>query len=243
MQIQSPDELMGLFFKYQLKKLPVIKDNRVRGSLHKSDLVSCLRKTDQFSRNVVQVIEELLDPADRDVLEGLREKLREGEIEGLPIINFSGQVQRVITPGVLRAESESREFLDQSEQLSVFENFLLKFPFPVELEANGDQIFTNEKEVDRPEGDALEWTELEFEEDKYVLRVFLPSAVDKLRQAFESLDNGDGVELRPVMTEIESELLQFSQERSETVTSAAEKVNLPRQTFNYRLEKLLESDE
>ncbi|GEM_PF-4916117 len=229
---------MGLFFKHRINELPVVDEGEVRGSIKKNDLVGRLRKTDQFSRDVVKIIDDLLKPADKKTLDRLRAKLKRGEISGIPVINPAGKIQRVITPGILQAEARAGKFLDQTEQCAVFEKLLAGFPFPIKLEENGQEIFVNKAfESKKLESDGLNWEKVEFEEGKYSINIFMPAAVFSLHQAFNSIANAGSFDLRELLEEIELNLLEQAQQNAETVKEAARMVGLPRQTYNYRLNK------
>ncbi len=227
---------MGLFFKYGIKKLPVAKEGQVRGSVNKSALTSQLRKTDHFGRNVVSLIEKLMEPADRNLLSRLRQKLEREEITGIPVISFSGELQRVITPGILQTEKESGKYLDEATQRALFEKLLRFFPFPIELLANGSQIFTNEIFSEK-EDSVCEWTSLELEEERYTIKVYFPAVVFAMNNSLKSLREGEDIKLRELLEEVENILLDSAQANSDSTSRAAELVNLPRQTFDYRRKK------
>ncbi len=229
---------MGLFFKHRINELPVVDEGQVRGSILKDDLVGRLRKTDQFSRDVVQLIDDLLKPANKRALDRLRSRLERGEINGIPIINLAGELQRVITPGILQAETQAGEFLDQTAQRAVFEKLLAGFPFPVKLEENGQVIFENKAfKTENIEAVEPDWETVEFEEGKYSVNIFMPAAVLSLHQAFNSITDAGSFDLRRLLDEIESNLLHKAQQNAETMKEAARMVGLPRQTYNYRLNK------
>lgn len=233
MKIDGPDELMGLFFKYGIQQLPVVKEGQVRGTINKPDLVRQLRKTDHFGRNVVKLLEQLLEPAERDILSRLREKLKEDEINGIPIINFSGEVQRVITPGILQTEEKSEQYLDEATQRSLYEEMFELFPFPIKVQANGQRIFVNEL-YDEDKQANSDWDTIEFEREKYSVIIYLPTVVLELNRSFKSLSEGEEINLRELLDRVESELLTTAQANADSVSEAADLVGLPRQTFTYR---------
>ncbi len=238
MQINSPDELMGLFFKYRVQLLPVIRNNSIRGVLRKSALISRLRKTDQFSRSVIQLIEELLEPAEEQLLERMKEKILSGEIKGLPLIDFSGQVNRVITPGIIRAEQSTGDFLDLTAQLSLMEKLLDEFPFPLEIMKGDKLVYSNFRAQSSDQSALEDWHQIELIESDFVARLFLPEIVNNLYQSLDGIETGENFDLRQLLDQIETELLSRALETREKLSAAAELVGLPRQTFNYRLNNL-----
>jgi len=124
MKVKKPKDLMSLFFKYRLKDLPVVEKGAVVGKISKPDLIKKLRKIEHFKNDVVQVIDEIFQPADSDFLEGLKERLRAGEIQGIPLLNRKGEVEREITPGLIEAEEETEEFLDETRRRSIYEKMV-----------------------------------------------------------------------------------------------------------------------
>ena len=211
MKVKKPKDLMSLFFKYRLKDLPVVEKGAVVGKISKPDLIKKLRKIEHFKNDVVQVIDEIFQPADSDFLEGLKERLRAGEIQGIPLLNRKGEVEREITPGLIEAEEETEEFLDETRRRSIYEKMVSEFPFPVCLRKEQELIFSNEAyrclEVE-------DWRELEFAGEEYRLHLYFPPAVLDLFSSFRDLQAGYGsVPLRELMDEIELDLLASARRR------------------------------
>jgi hypothetical protein len=231
MKINEPNELMGLFFKYRLKEIPVLEEGKIRGSIKKSDLVKRLRKSEHFSRNILQLMDELICPADEKILNRLRNSLKKGEIGGLPLLNRDGEVQRIITSGVMETEEKSGEFLAEVFQRTVYEKLISGLPFPVSLSKGDNLIYTNELYDNL---DTEDWKKLTFEEESFEIAFFIPSAVYDLQEAFLSLEENQGISLRELMDEVEQELMVTAKNKAGSVSGAAKLVDLPRQTFNYR---------
>lgn len=234
---------MGLFFKYRIQMLPVVKGNSIQGKICKSSLVSCLRKSNQFSRSVVQLIENLLEPADKNLLGDLRDKINSGKINGFPLISVSGKVQRVITPGVIKLEEAGRDYLESSAKISLFEKLLEEFPFPIKLEKNGETIYSNDRINRLPEKENSGWATIEYNEDPFTVKVFMPRLVKKLKTTLKAAEDGEPFEIKKLLTEIEGSLLETAHDRGGSVATAAKLVCLPRQTFNYRLKKYQNTEE
>ncbi len=241
MKINKPKDLMSLFFKYRLKELPVVKEGAVVGKICKPDLIKKLRKIEHFDSDVVNLIDEIFDPVDSEFLDELKKRLLDGEIRGVPLLSPGGEVKRVITPGFLETEEETEKFLDETRRRSIYEEMISQFPFPVCLKKNQELVFSNETYRCM---DISGWEELEFPGAEYRLLIYLPEAVFNLFSSFKNLQSGSrAVCLRELLEEIEFDLLTAARRSGETVSEAARMVNLPRQTFNYRWEKVNDEKE
>ncbi|MFP4687714.1 MAG: hypothetical protein ACLFN5_06360 [bacterium] len=231
MKINEPNELMGLFFKYRLKEIPVLEEGNIRGSIKKSDLVKRLRKSEHFSRNILQLMDELIYPADETLLNRLRKSLKNGEISGLPLLNRNGEIQRIITSGVMEAEEKSGEFLAEVFQRTVYEKLISGLPFPVVLCKNSNIIYKNKL---YEQLDVRDWESLEFSVEAFKITFFMPSAVQKLQEAFLDLENKEPIPFRKILEEIEKNIMITAKNKAGSTSGAAKMVDLPRQTFNYR---------
>ncbi|MGM0381144.1 MAG: hypothetical protein ACQEP7_04090 [bacterium] len=221
--------------------MPVVEQGTVVGRLSKENLIKKLRKIEHFDNDVVKLIDEIFQPVDSDFLEDLKKRLLEGEIQGVPLLNREGEVERVITPGFLETEKETGEYLEETRKRSVYEAMISDFPFPICLRKGSELVFTNEAyRCVEIEG----WKELSFSEDEYCLLVYLPETVWDLFKSFKVLqDDEDSISLRKLMEEIEFSLLSEAKNNTELISEAARRVDLPRQTFNYRWEKMTDETE
>ena len=231
MKINEPNELMGLFFKYKLQEIPILEEGKIRGSIKKSDLVKRLRKAEHFERNILQLMDELIRPADESILNRLRKNLKRGEISGLPLLDRDGTVSRVITSGILETEEKSGEYLAEIFQRTVYEKLIDGLPFPVALHREDKLIYANKL---YEEADIQDWDALEFDEEQFKIVFYLPAPVHELQKAFLKLQREETVKIRELMQDIENNILIDAKRKAGSIAGAAKLVDLPRQTFNYR---------
>ncbi len=240
MKISEPNELIRLCFTYGIHDIPVKKQGKIRGRINKKDLVRYLRKSENFERSVVQTIEELSRPTGEDFLDTLQTKLREGDISGLPILGSDGELKRVITPGILRSQDELGEFLQETQQREVFETLLKEFPLPVTLSVNDRVVYENHahEEFNLEEGS---WESIEEQAGATTLQVHVPAVLHTFMQTYLGFRKGRSMDLRPLMQRLETGILKEAQASSSSVSRAAERVGLPRQTFHYRWKNRVET--
>lgn len=234
-QLTEPNDLLHFFYKYGVQEVPVSKEGDITGKLVKSSVVRYLSRSENFESNIVATIDRLMEPVGESFFDELKQALKDGSIKGIPIVRETGEIDQVVTPGVLDAREEANEYIDESRKREIYENFLGEIPFALALFRDGEAVFKNQRWESLPgDGDCetLHWSEGE-----YSLKLRLPGAVKQLLDGFDSLRSDGSIEFRSLVERVESRLLEKAHETSDSISEAAERLNLPRQTFNYRWEK------
>lgn len=234
MQIEGPNDLIRLCYEYGIQEIPITRNGSIQAAIEKKDLVGYLNKRDPEDRDIRVLIDDFAGSVQSDFLSSLKEKLRDGTISGIPIINYDAEVVRTITPGVLRAEEESREFLDQALQKELYEKLFEQFPFYLELLQEEEVVFKNFEEL--PED--MDWTIKEWSEGNVTMKIYFPYIVLSLHEAYRDLRNGESIEMREVLDTIEEAFLEVAHHSTDSISEAAEQVGLPRQTFSYRWDNI-----
>lgn len=236
MQLDEPNDLLRLCYEYKIKRIPVSDEGSITGSIEKDDLVSQLSHSEGFESDLRKLIRSLTKPVEEGFIEGLKEKLSRNDITGIPVVTKSGSIDRTITPGVLNTEEKSEQFLDQSNQLQVYEDLLDEFPFPVRIERDGANVFENRR-MNSYDVSQAEWHEEVISLSNFSVYLYIPVMVKEVLDAYYNLETGEQIELRTLLDTVEYEFLKKSHDSTESISSAAELVSLPRQTFNYRWNK------
>lgn len=231
-ELKEPNDLLHFFYKYGVREFPVSKNGEITGKLQKSEIVRFLSRSENFNSNVINTIDKLMEPADESFFEQLKEDLRSGSIKGIPIIREDGEVEQVITPGVLDAREQANEFVDESKKRETYETLIGRFPFPISLRRQGDVIFENEEHEEL--SDLGGWDSLEWEHGEFSIELFLPDFVKHALDCHRRLRNDEDIEIRDLLEQVESRLMEEAYSRRGSISSASDAVGLPRQTFNYR---------
>lgn len=239
--LEEPNDLLRLCYEYKLQKIPIERDGTITGAVSKSDLVRYLSRSEHFEEGIPETINHLVESVDDGFLPELKQELRSGAITGIPVVGASGTVSKTITPGVLKAERDSEEFLERSDQLEFYETLLEEVPFPVTVESGDGVVFENSAHGtgDR-EG---EWVEKKFESGEFTVRLALPQLLDDAFGAFESLREGNAIDIREILDKIEVGFLKKAHRLNDSISDAAEQIGLPRQTFNYRWDNKVDSSQ
>lgn len=239
--LDEPNDLLRLCYRYKVQKIPISEDDAIRGAVLKQDLVRYLSRSENFDLELTDTINRLLEPVDDSFLESLREDLRSGSITGIPVVSTEGKLLKTITPGVLKAEEDSREFLEHSDQLAFYEDLLDQFPYPIEVVSSGDVVFRNQaRETDR-DGEGWVTRTIEFSDHEVIIQV--PRIVNLAFEAFSDLETGESIDIRDLLDKIEVEYLKKAHRLRDSISAAAELVGLPRQTFNYRWNNKVDSSQ
>jgi hypothetical protein len=239
-QLTEPNDLLHLFYKYGVGELPISREGDITGKLVKSSVVRYLNRSENFDSNIVTTIDNLVEPVEEAFFDRLKEDLREGSIKGIPIVRENGELEQIVTPGVLDAREEASEFVDESKKREMYEQFLEEVPFSVALFSDGERLFENRRWKNHAEGEnssTMTWTERDL-----TVKLRMPDVVKELLDGLDAVSDGDSVSLRDLLTRIETRLMEKARERTDSVSEAADTLELPRQTFNYRWEKRQEDE-
>lgn len=239
MQLDEPNDLLRLCYEYKIQRIPISEDGSISGSVRKDDLVSQLSHSEGFDSDIRKLIRSLVNPVEEGFIDRLRAKLKNEEIKGIPIVTKQGDIDRTITPAVLTAEEESEEFLEQTTQLQAYEELLNELPFPLRIEQDGTKIFENER-ITSYDVTQSEWDEATISLSEFSVSIFIPSLVKDVFDAFRVLDEGETIDLRELLETVENKFLKKAHSATDSISAAAEKVGLPRQTFNYRWKNKVE---
>lgn len=242
MQLDEPNDLLRLCYEYKIQEIPISEDGSINGSVAKDDLVSQLSHSEGFESDIKRLIRQLVNPVEEGFIDRLRGKLKDGEITGIPVVTTEGNIERTITPGVLQAEEESEEFLEQTNQLEVYEELLNQFPFPLQIRRDETNVFENDA-IKSYDVDESEWDETVITLSDFSVFLYIPDLVDDVFDAFRTLDENETVDLRELLDDVEYNFLKKAHAATDSISSAAEMVGLPRQTFNYRWKNKVDESE
>jgi len=232
MRLTEPNDLLHLYYKYGLRQVPITDQGEITGKIRKSSVVRHLSRSENFESNVVNTIDQLLEPADEKFLDRLKENLKSGKTSGIPIIDVDGTIQQTITPSYLEAHSEVNKFIDESSKRLIYEKLMEELPFLIRLKDGDDIVFKNYSES--AECRELEYSVLKYDQHDYTLELLLPTVLKRVMEDLEFLRRGESINLRELLSHLEKCLLSQAYQNGQSITSAAELVELPRQTFNYR---------
>lgn len=239
-ELKEPNDLLHFFYKYGVRELPISRNGEITGKLPKASVVRHLSRSENFESSVVTTIEKLVEPADVSFFESLKDELKAGTIKGIPVVRETGKIEQVVTPGVLDAQAEANQYVDESKKREIYERLLDQFPFPIVLERNSETVYENDESKKANLSDG--WSMMEWEEDDLTLRLYLPDFIQGLFDDFCSVREGDSIEMRELLENVEKRFMEEAYDRAESVSGAAELVELPRQTFNYRWQKIAEEE-
>jgi hypothetical protein len=240
-RLEDPNDLLRLCYTHKLRKVPISDGGTITGAILKEDLVRYLSRSEHFEDDLSRVISDLLESVDKGFLDSLRSQLRAGEIDGIPIVSMEGAVKKTITPGVLKAEQESEEFLERSDQLNFYETLFDKLPLPLMVEKDDDELFRN-KAFDEFNDNEL-WYKKSYEQDQFLVILYVPEVLEEAFEAFIGLDEGMNVDIRELLEKIEVSFLKKAQLLNNSISDSAEQLELPRQTFNYRWNNKVDSSQ
>ena len=239
-ELSDPNELLRLCYHYKVREIPVSKEQSITGKVPKQSLVRYLSRSEHFDHDLTETIHHLLEPVKDNFLDSLKEELRSQDIRGIPIVSLNGDVERVITPGVLETQEETEEFLEHSDQVAFYEELMDEVPFPLVVQKEGEVVYENGAHRNRSP-DEENWTERQFTSGGYVVTVTLPRMIDRLFEGFRSLERGNPIDIRELLDKIEVQFLKKAKSISDSISGAAEHLSLPRQTFNYRWDNKVDS--
>ncbi len=232
-ELSDPNELLRLCYHYKVREIPVFKEQSITGKVPKQSLVRYLSRSEHFDHDLTETIHHLSEPVKDGFLESLKEQLRSEDIRGIPIVEFDGTVDRIITRGVLDVQEQTEEFLEHSDQVALYEELMDQVPFPLIVKKNGEIVFENKDSRNR-ESSPDDWVDRQYESGNFVIQVTLPTMIDRLYEAFQTLETGNPIDIRELLDKIEVKFLKKAKKLSDSVSGAAERISLPRQTFNYR---------
>lgn len=239
--LEEPNDLLRLCYEYKIQEIPIERDGTITGAVSKSDLVRYLSRSEHFEEGIPDTINRLVESVDDGFLSDLKQELQSGSVTGIPVVSASGSVSKTITSGVLKAEEESEEFLERSDQLKFYETLLEEVPFPVSVESEEGVVFENS--AHDAKGEEGEWVEKKFESGGFTVRLLLPELLDVAFGAFESLREGNSIDIREILDKIEVQFLTKAHRLNDSISDAAEQIGLPRQTFNYRWDNKVDSSQ